>query len=268
MHIDNYLKRIGLDRPTRPDLASLVAIHRAHLLAIPYENLDVQLRRPVGLDPAAIFDKIVRRGRGGWCYEMNGLLDWALWELGFRVTRCAGAVLRETRGDVAIGNHLVLKVELDEGLYLADAGFGDGPIDPIRIVPGEFTSHGFRFRLSRVDGEWWRLSSFVKGGVDSFDFTLNAAGESLVDEQCRLLQTSPDSSFVKTLVVQHHTPSGVTTLRGRVLRWTTPGGNTDRLLESAADLTSALKSEFSLDMPDAAQLWPAVVARHEEFMRG
>jgi N-hydroxyarylamine O-acetyltransferase len=268
MDVDNYLKRIGLDRPARPDLAALVAIHRAHLLAIPYENLDVQLRRPVGLDPAAIFDKIVRRGRGGWCYEMNGLLDWALRELGFRVTRCAGAVLRETRGDGAIGNHLVLKVELDEGLYLADVGFGDGAIDPIRIVPGEFTSHGFHFQLSQVDDDWWRLSSFVKGGVDSFDFALHAAAESLFAGQCRLLQTSADSSFVKNLVVQHHTPAGVTTLRGRVLRWTTPVGKTERLLESADDLTAALKDEFSLDVPEAAQLWPAVVARHEEFMRG
>lgn len=268
MHVDDYLKRIGIDRPPRADLASLVAIHRAHLLAIPYENLDVQLRRPVGLDPAAIFEKIVRGGRGGWCYEMNGLLGWALEQLGFRVTRCAGAVSRKTSGDASVGNHLVLKVELDEGLYLADVGFGDGPIEPIRIAPGEFISHGFTFRLSRVDADWWRLYNDVQGGAETFDFTLRAADELLIAEQCRFLQTSAQSTFVQNLVAQHHTPAGVTTLRGRVLRWTTPAGKTERLLQSADELTSALTTEFALDMPEAAQLWPAVVARHEAFMRG
>jgi N-hydroxyarylamine O-acetyltransferase len=268
LNIEAYLDRIGLSRPAVADLSSLTAIHRAHLLAIPYENLDVQLRRPLTLDPAATFDKIVGHGRGGWCYEMNGLLGWALDQLGFRVTRCAGAVSRQERGPSVIGNHLVLKVELDEGLYLADVGFGDGPIDPIRIVPGDFTSHGFAFALTCVDDDWWRVHNRVQGREQTFDFTLRAADESLLAEQCRFLQTSEQSSFLQNLVAQHHTSAGVTTLRGRVLRRTTPFGRTERLLESAADFTAALEAEFGLDVPEAAGLWPAIVARHEEVLRG
>jgi N-hydroxyarylamine O-acetyltransferase len=266
MRVEAYLNRIGLDRPLRADLESLTAIHRAHLLAIPYENVDVLLRRPVGLDPAATFAKIVGRRRGGWCYEMNGLLGWALEQLGFRVTRCAGAVSRQERGPSVIGNHLVLKVELDEGLYLADVGFGDGPIDPIRIAPGEFTSHGFAFALTGVDGDWWRLHNRVQG-EQTFDFTLRAADESLIADQCRLLQTSEQSTFLQNLVAQHHTAVGVTTLRGRVLRWTAPAGRTERLLQSADEFTAALRTEFGLEVPEAAELWPAVVARHEEVMQ-
>jgi N-hydroxyarylamine O-acetyltransferase len=72
MDLQAYFDRIGFAGPARPDLATLRAIHRAHLLAVPYENLDVQLGRPVTLDPAHAFDKIVRRRRGGWCYEMKG----------------------------------------------------------------------------------------------------------------------------------------------------------------------------------------------------
>ncbi|HVT38030.1 MAG TPA: arylamine N-acetyltransferase [Gemmatimonadaceae bacterium] len=248
----------------RPTFESLRAIHRAHLLTIPYENLDVQLGRPVGLSPAPIFDKIVRHGRGGWCYEMNGLLGWALEELGFRVTRCAGAVGRDRKGDAGIGNHLVLRVDLDEGTWLADVGFGDGPIDPIRIVPGEFSSHGFTFELTQADADWWRLHNHVQGGEQTFDFTLRAADESVLAARCAYLQTSEQSTFMQNLVAQRHTPAGVTTLRGRVLRWARPDGRTERLLECAEEFVSALKSEFTLDLPEAAGLWPAIVARHAE----
>ena len=86
MNLAAYLARIGHTGPVQPDLATLRAVHRAHHFAIPYENLDVQLKRPVVTDPAAAFDKIVTRRRGGWCYEMNGVLGWALAEIGFNVT--------------------------------------------------------------------------------------------------------------------------------------------------------------------------------------
>jgi N-hydroxyarylamine O-acetyltransferase len=121
--LDAYFARIGFRGETRVDRETLFAIHRAHLLAIPYENLDVVLRKPVTRDPAAAFDKIVHRRRGGWCYEMNGLLAWALGQVGFRVTHMAGAVHRAAYGDATIGNHLVLRIDLDEP-YLCDAGFG------------------------------------------------------------------------------------------------------------------------------------------------
>jgi N-hydroxyarylamine O-acetyltransferase len=77
----------------------------------------------------------VTRRRGGWCYEMNGLMDWALREIGFKVTRMAGGVMRASVGDGVVGNHLVLKVDLDRP-YLADVGFGDGLVEPIPIEPG------------------------------------------------------------------------------------------------------------------------------------
>ena len=83
MRVDQYLARIGVTAPIRPDLETLRAIHRAHLLAISYENFDVLFNRPVTINIPAIYEKIVENRRGGWCYEMNGLLGWALQELGF-----------------------------------------------------------------------------------------------------------------------------------------------------------------------------------------
>src|SRR5579862_4517964 len=133
MDLGAYLDRIGFRDEPRPDLGTLKALHRAHLLAVPYENLDVQFGRALTIEPHAAFDKIVTRRRGGWCYEMNGLLGAALDAVGFKVTRLAGAVMREVVGDAVIGNHLVLLVDLDGQPWIADVGFGDGSLDPFPL---------------------------------------------------------------------------------------------------------------------------------------
>src|SRR5215212_4496121 len=101
-----YLERIGYDGALAPDLPTLTALHRAHVLAIPFENLDVQLGRPPTLDPAAIFAKLVTARRGGWCYEQNGLFGRVLAGLGFTVTRMSGGVMRAERGEATMGGHL------------------------------------------------------------------------------------------------------------------------------------------------------------------
>jgi N-hydroxyarylamine O-acetyltransferase len=265
MNLKAYLDRIAYDGPLNRDAATLAALHRAHLRAVPYENLDVQLGRPVTTAIPAIYDKIVTRSRGGWCYEMNGLFGWALGEIGFNVTRCAGAVLRCDRGEEAVGNHLVLKVVLEEGIYLADVGFGDGPIDPIFVVSGPFVSHGFEFALSRHDEGWWRLNHHTHGAAASFDFTLNPADEALLSERCVWLQSAVASPFVQNAVLQHHAADCIWQMRGRVLRQVTPTGKTDHLVASAAEYVAVLSEVFALKLPEAADLWPKICARHEEL---
>lgn len=266
MNIDRYLKRIGLDHRPPATLEGLRTVHRAHLLAIPYENIDVQLGRSVTTAIAPIYEKIVERGRGGWCYEMNGSLGWALKELGFNVTRATGAVVRSLKGEAVVGNHLVLRVELPEGLYLADVGFGDGPRDPIPLKVGAFESEGFHFGLSRVDENWWRFSNDPRGGAPNFDFNLAPADEAVLTRQCEFLQTAPVSPFVQNLVVQRHAPDGLAILRGRTLRRITPMGTTERLIADADDLLATLREVYALQVPEVAELWPKIVARHEAVM--
>lgn len=147
--LEAYLQRIHFSGEPRPDLETLTAIHRQHLLTIPYENIDVQLQVPVDLDIERIFTKLVVNQRGGWCYEMNGLLGWALQEIGFDVRRVNGGVARSLRGDDALGNHLVLLVSLDQP-YIADVGFGDGVLDPIPLVQGPVLQRGFKFELEHL----------------------------------------------------------------------------------------------------------------------
>lgn len=263
MELAGYLRRIGFEGEARPDLATLRAVHRAHLLAIPYENLDVQLGRPVTTDPAAAYAKIVEGGRGGWCYEMNGLLGWALGEIGFPVVRMAGAVHRETLGDWTVGNHLVLRVEVDGEAWLADVGFGDGPSEPYPIAARAFSDNGFDFALTRQEGGWWRLHNHPRGGAPSFDFRDEAADEAVFAERCAWLQSAADSPFVLNAVVQRLTPDGIAALRGRALRLMTAETEETRLIASAEEFVAILRQLFALDLPEAAGLWPAIVARHE-----
>ena len=264
MNIASYLARINLASPPEVSLAGLSALHRAHLLAIPFENLEVQLGRPVGTAIPPIFEKIVNRRRGGWCYEMNGVFGWALSELGFRVTRLSGAVMRSALGVVQEGNHLVLRVDLPEGPVFADVGFGSGPIGPFAPREGAFESHGFAYSLARADGDWWRLAEHRGGSTFSYDVRLApAADEALLAEKCAWLQVAPESPFTQNLVVQRHLPGGLAILRGRVLSHIARDATRERLVESADDLVAVLAREFDLDVPEAAALWPKIVARHE-----
>lgn len=265
MDIQAYFDRVGFTGVARPDLATLQALHRAHALSISYENLDVQLGRPLTTDPAAAFDKLIHRRRGGWCYEMNGVFGAVLDEIGFKVSRLAGGVLRSLRGDEAVGNHLVLLVDLDGEPWVADVGFGDGSRDPFPLREGAIVSDGFEYGLERLDADWWRLRNHPFGGAPDFDFTLQSADPALLAAKCHELQTSPASVFVMTAIAQRHMGDEIRLLRGRAFRRTTPGTKTDTLIDTADDFVALLNREFELDVPEAAEAWPRIVARHDEL---
>jgi len=261
MDLQAYFDRIGFSGEARPDAATLGALHRAHLLAIAYENLDVQFGRPLTTDPAEAFEKIVRRRRGGWCYEMNGLFGAVLTAIGFRVTRLAGGVRRDLMGEDVVGNHLVLKVDLDEP-WIADVGFGDGTLDPFPLREGPIRAGGFDYRLEKLSDGWWRFHNHAFGGAPSFDFTEEPADPALLAARCAHLQTAPDSPFVLNATAQRHREGEILILRGRSLRHVRPDGFDERLIDSADELEAVLMEDFDLAVPDVAALWPRIVARH------
>ncbi len=262
MNLESYLDRIGFDGSVRPDLATLRAIHRAHVERIPYENLDVQFGVPVSRDVRAIFAKIVERRRGGWCYEMNGLLSWALEEVGFSVKRLAGGVRREVVGDQAVGNHLVLLVDLEE-TWLADAGFGNGLIEPMRLREGPFRVGPLNCRLERIDGGWYRYLDDAITGGPSFDFHEEVSDEALLEARCRFLQSDPTSNFVLNAVVQRWRNDEHYSLRGRSLIRISRRGKETKLVDSADAYVATLHDIFDLDLPEAARLWPKICDRHD-----
>ena len=270
MHLQPYLDRIGYSGDPVPTLATLSALVRRHALAIPFENLDVQLGRHLTLDPDAAFDKIVRRRRGGWCYEQNGLFGAVLAEIGFGVTRVAGAVMRAGREDISNANHLALLVETEDApgrRFLADVGFGGSLVDPIEFAEANHRQPPFHLGLRRLDDGYWQFHEDAGDGEFSFDFEPVPGDEDALARRCDYLQTDPTSGFVKSLVAQIRLPDAHRTLRGRVLSEIGPEGETERLIRSADELVETLARQFQLNVPEVRNLWPRIVERHEEFIK-
>ena len=261
--LDRYFARIGYRGPRDATLATLRALHRAHLLAIPYENLDIHLGRQITLDPEATFTKLVDERRGGWCFEMNGLFGRVLETLGFDIRYLSGAVGRATSGWRAQGNHLVLLVRLDRP-WIADVGFGDGFLTPLPLEPGTYSQGFLQYRVAR-DGPRWTVHSHEFGGAEGFDFTLTARTLDQFGMQCRELQTSPESSFVKATVCERFLPNGLLMLRGAVLREVRAGNVTTHIVQDLAEYDRVLRERFDLAIPDVAALWPSVWGRHLQW---
>ena len=262
MKLQAYLDRIGYEGRVEPTLECLRQVHRRQALSVPYENLDVQLGTPLDLDIDRIFEKVVGRRRGGWCYEVNGLLGWALAEIGFDVTRAAGGVLRAERGDAALGNHLILLVRLDRD-YLADLGLGDGIREPIPVQSGAYQQGALEFRLEEMADGYWRFHNHSFAHPPSFDFRASLADEALLAAKCNALQTMPELTFVQNLVCQIMAHETVTCLTGRVLRHKSGEGNSKALISSCGELVQTLDEVFGIRNVDVSLLWPKLVARHE-----
>ena len=265
MNLQAYLDRIGFRREPEPDLKTLCDIHREHVFSIPYENLDVQFGRPVSRAPEDLFNKIVKNCRGGWCYEMNGVLCWALEEIGFSVRQLAGAVKRKEIGDATIGNHLVLIVELDQ-LYLVDAGFGDGLIEPVPLAPGPIANGPFSCQLEQINDGWWRYHDDPRSG-DTYDFNLDVTDDTLLETACQYLQTNDASPFVQNAVVQRWTPDTHFALRGRILSTTNKSETSRQIVDDEDAYVRILREKFRLDLPAAAALWPKICARHDALAK-
>lgn len=259
-----YMDRVGYDGPLTPTVGTLRALHRAHLTAIPYENLDIHLGRRLTLDRQAAFAKLVDDRRGGWCFEMNGTFGWVLESIGFDVCYVAGAVRRADRGASALDTHLVLIVTIDRP-WIVDVGFGDGFVEPLPLEPGRYRQHALEFGVSR-EGEWWRVHNHEHGGADSYDFTLKLRSIESFADRCHELQTAADSSFVRATVCGRYDRDGLVVLRGAVLREVRDGVLGERVIADADDYLRVLVERFDLAPAGIETLWPTVKARHVAWM--
>ena len=263
--LHGYLRRIEYGGPMSPSLQTLRALHRAHLCAIPYENIDVQLGRTLPLDVDRMYDKLVTQRRGGWCYEMNGLFSWALRELGFDVDILGSGVGAREAGPSAMMGHLIVRVNLERP-YLADVGFGNGFYLPLPLDEGTYSDGIFDgYRLERTpDG--WRFHNHALFG-DTYDFTEQAFSLEDFTAKSTWQQTSPESTFVQNLVCHRYGDDGVLTLRGAVLRKYTPHGTREEIAQSKGHLAEMLDRHFSLRTPEIDELWERVAERHKVWLK-
>lgn len=267
MQLQRYFERIKYDGAVEPSVATLASLQEKHVLSVPFENLDVQLGRRLSTRVEDAYEKIVIGARGGWCYEQNGLFGWALSELGFDVTRISASVMRDQRGEASTASHLCLIVKCPESntKYLADVGFGGSMIRPIALTESQHKQSPFALGLDRPDGHYWRFWENLGDGKVTFDFTEEAACERSLAEKSTFLQTDSSSNFVMNLVAQQRTRDQHRMLRGRVFSVAKPGARESRILDSPEALVAILASEFRLDVPEVAGLWPKIAERHDQL---
>ncbi|MDF0695187.1 arylamine N-acetyltransferase [Rhizobium sp. MC63] len=257
--LDTYLARIGVDRPISLDLHSLSRLHRAHLMTFTWEALDAFMGWPSSVTPASAFAKMVEGRRGGWCYEMNGLFGAALDALGFRVTRLCGGVDREKLGDIAIGNHLTLRVDLDRA-YLAEVGVADAIVEPVPLAVGPINQRGFDFSIMPTEDGWLRFNNHVHGIARSFDFRADHSDEAAMAATQGWLMQDPGSPFTNALAVLRHTAEGYIALQNDRLRTVTPNSVSEHRITSAAHLADTFETVFDLDIPRPGQVWDKIQA--------
>jgi|HubBroStandDraft_6_1064221.scaffolds.fasta_scaffold15692_4 N-hydroxyarylamine O-acetyltransferase len=247
LDIPAYLDRIAYAGPIVPTLEVLRRLHRAHLLSVPFENLDIALSQEIVCDENAFLRKIVEGRRGGFCYELNGAFAGLLRAIGFKVTLLSARVPREDGSHGPEFDHLALRIDLDEP-WLADVGFGDSFLEPLNLSPGvEQQQDGWTYRLvdcekslcvqrADRDGIWKRQYAFTLTPRSLNDFA----------DMCRYHQTSPESPFTRKSVCSMATPGGRITVSDRKLIFTRNGSREERLLESDGEWRAALKEHFDI----------------------
>ena len=256
--LDAYLARIGFGvNPAKaglhPDLPTLQKLSLLHTCAIAFENLDPFLRRPVRLDIESIQQKLVRSGRGGWCFEHNLLLGTALKAMGYDVTGLSARVVWNVPDGVVRGrSHMVLHVALPEGPHIVDVGFGGStPTGPLRLDPGVEqatphepfrllpSAHGFTLE-AKLEGTWKPL--YV------FDLRPQVLEDYVMPNW--YLSTHPESHFLDRVVAARVQAGRRYALRDGDLATHFPTGTTERRkLATGAEIRQALEELFDIRVP-------------------
>lgn len=251
--VEAYFRRIGYSGPREPTLETLRAIHLHHPQAIAFENLDPFLRRPVMLDIASLEDKLVRSGRGGWCFEHNLLFAAVLRALGFSVTGLAARVVWNVpEGSVRPRGHMLLKVDIDGKPWLADVGFGGLTLTaPLRLEGSieQRTPHE-PFRLMGADREHVLQARLRQEWKTLYRFDLQPQHRVDYEVANWFLATHPASPFLNGLMAARASEDRRLTLADRRFSTHASSGETEqRELTSIAELRAVLEDVFAIRVP-------------------
>jgi N-hydroxyarylamine O-acetyltransferase len=243
---DRYLQRIQHRGAADPTSQTLRALHLAHLHRVPFENLDIHLGRPIVVDEPALYRKIVDDHRGGFCYELNGLFAWLLRQLGFSVTLLSARVVN---GGVAGPefDHLALQVDLPDGRWLADVGFGRSFREPLSLdTPTETQAEGTHYRAVPGAPDW-RVEYRVGEAPPRPEYFFTLTPRRLPDfaQMCRFHQSSPASPFPRKRMCTLAIPDGrITFLNGSFISQRA-GERSERALEEP-EIAPLLRDRFGL----------------------
>jgi N-hydroxyarylamine O-acetyltransferase len=260
--LEAYFQRIDYVGKRTPTLATLRAIHARHAAMIPFENLTPFLRQPVRLDVASLQHKLIQSGRGGYCFEQNLLLRAVLLALGFRVTGLAARVRWNVPDEVVTARgHMLLRVDLDEQIYLVDVGFGGLTLTaPLRLVTDieQPTPHEL-FRVIAAGDAYLMQAQIDQSWMPLYRFDLQE--QHLPDYEVTnwYLSNHPNSHFVTGLMAARPDVDRRYALRNNQLSIHYLNGGTERhVLTTVAALRATLEDAFQIRLPETPDLDPAL----------
>jgi len=262
--LKGYFARIGYSGTQAPSLTTLCALQALHPSAIAFENLDPLLRRPVRLDLASLQKKLIAGHRGGYCFEQNGFFAAVLSALGFKVSTLSARVVFGRMPGHTRRSHMLLKVELEEGVFIADVGFGgQAPSAPLRLFSEEEqpTPHG-SFRLGR-SGEYFELRADIGGEWKTlYRFSLEEQSPEDHEMTNWYISTHPDSEFTAQLLAARLPPGRRLGLFNNQFSIRYADGVVERReLKTAEVLARVLETEFLIKLPGPREELLEVLAR-------
>lgn len=255
MNTEAYLHRIGMERPSAPTLEALQALTRAHLKSVPFENLEVtDEHREPDLDPSALYEKIVLRRRGGYCFELNKLFYLLLCSLGFECYPIAARVIHKRQEPCPL-SHRATIVVIESQRYCCDVGFGGaGPkgvlsmeTEDIQVVAGE------RFTI-RPDNGTYVISNLEEGEPER---VLRFRDEPWLDIDFQTLSryyaAYPGSPFRSKRILYLCTQEGWISLTDTLFTTREKGVKTSITLETQAEIEAVIAERFGLALPKCAE---------------
>merc|ERR1712198_322592 len=260
-NVDEYLAHIGYTGSKEPTVANLADLHSCHLLAVVFENISCMIGEKIKLDPDWIFEKIVKRGRGGFCFELNGIFHWLLKSLGYNVRMVSAAVASPTPTGFSFPtDHLVNLVKIEDCQFLCDVGFGKHTFTtPIPLEVGVHTSsHGLHQVVGEkggaVDLQKWEAGQWsTKNRIDLVTQRVFSDFET----QCKYHQTEPTAYMAGNSITARYLPGGeLITMLGFSFRHYRLGESGEQeLVDSKDDLPSnevnqLLRERFLLSLKD------------------
>ena len=255
--LKDYLSRIEYAGPLAPDLPTLSALNTAHVNAIPFEGFDPLFGFPVKLDLASLQAKLIDSRRGGYCFEQNTLFKAALEQIGFNVSGLGARVRWMSPPDAPLGprEHMLLKVDLPEGPFLVDVGFGACVLEtPLRFVVGEeqATAMG-TFKLTEADGLFWLAAKQPEGFRMMYAFNLEPQMQADYALGNWYTSTNPAAPFLHVLIMERLAADKRYKLINT--RFTVEARDgiiaEERLLSSAEDFGRVLEEVFGVSFPVA-----------------
>ena len=249
MNKEKYFERLGIQKiSSETDLENLKLLQKTHLFHIPFENLDIHWKRAIVLDTSNFYKKIVENKRGGFCYELNGLFNELLKEIGFQ-SKIISAKVSKGNGEFGVEyDHLAILTEIDSEEFLVDVGFGDFTAEPLKfILDVEQIDDNGIFLIKKFDNEYFEVIK-KNGDIWNSEYVFKDSARDLADftEMCNFHQTSSESHFTKGKLCSLMISQGRKTLTDKKFIETKNGDKTETNINSEEEFNQVLEREFGI----------------------